>query len=224
MSTAVGYGNFGDNKPTTQVIHRVMQRVFDAANLKFGGFNYQPVIWKIPAGYAKTGAYMRQSGADTTSGSNDLFIGFIDFDTLGDRQEMPYSVPLADETIIFAYGDTGELIVFSSRTIFALELLDPSTLSSIGYMLWHNSGNHAIFCESAQVYQGDISIINSEPIRIGDSVKVSRIYFETPLGIVTTRRLYAMVHDRVKYNLCVQVGTSKFISVGNYLVDVTDEV
>ena len=223
MSVAVGYGNFGQYIATTQQMYVTMRRSLSSVDLKFGGFDYQPVIWKIPSGYAKTGAYIRQLGSDKSNLSNSLYVGLLDFDTLGDRVESDDFV-LTGAAIMFAYGDTKEFVVFGSQDILALELLDVNTLSGVGYMIWPSGINVGVFCDASGVYVGTISIINAEPIRSGDNVKVSRVYFSTPLGLVTTRRLYAMSHWSLKYNLCVQVGTSKFISVGDYLVDVTDEV
>jgi hypothetical protein len=218
---ATGYlvnKNYGYN---TQQIYRTAQKVLDSSKLKFGGLNYKSVIFKIPSGYARTGVYIRQYADDGYNLSYYFYLGVCDFDTLGDRVETTYAG--GDGTGLVVVYDTGEFAI-SFPEMYAMELLDPVSLSPVGFMAWFASLNSAIFLTQNTVTQGSVTTILPEPIRTRDTVKVSRVYFLTPLGIVTTRHLYSANIPNTRVSMSIQIGSSKFIQVGSYLIDVTDEV
>ena len=225
MAVATGYmvsQSYGWN---TQQIYRIAQKVLDSSRLKFGGFNYSPVIFKIPSGYARTGAYIRQYGPDGSSNTHQYYLGLCNFDTLGDRIETPLTSGITGNVFVAVY-DTGEFVLSLPGTIemYALELLDPLSLNPIGFMVWQTGSNSAIFVDANTVTQGSVTAIYSEPLRVGDVVRVSKVYFITPLGFAVTRRLYSCYSPNTNYNLSVQIGSRKFINVGSWLIDITDEV
>jgi hypothetical protein len=222
MAVATGYMYSRQNGWNTQQIYRVAQKVLDSSKLKFSGFNYQPVITRIPSGYARTGAYMRQYDNDGYTNSNVFYLGLCNFDTLGDRIET--SAYNMSGSVFVAVYDTGEFILIGGDTVFALELLNPVSLSPIGFMVWQSEDNAAIFATQNVVTQGSISIILPEPIRVGDTVKVSRAYFATPLGLAVTRYLYSASSPTTLASMSIQIGSRKFIHIGSYLVDITGEV
>lgn len=224
MAVATGYmvsKNFGWN---TQQIYRIAQKILDSSKLKFGGFDYSPVITKIPSGYARTGAYIRQRAVDGAVDSHVFNLGLCDFDTLGDRIEThPFSI---EGNVFIAVYDTGEFIYQTGgyTTVLGLELLDPLSLNPIGFMIWQSVDNSAIFATQSAVTHGSVSVIPPEPIRVGDTVKVSKVYFITPLGLAVTRHLYSGYTPNTYYGLHVQVGSKRFIKIGPNLIDITDEV
>jgi hypothetical protein len=226
MAVATGYmlsQNYGYN---TQQIYRVALRILDSTKLKFGGFNYSPVIFRIPSGYARTGAYIVQTAADGCDGSNYFYIGVCDFDTLGDRVQ-PLNSFLHNENVFVAVYDTGEFITVglaSRKTVLSIELLDPLNLNPIGFMIWQSEDNAGVFLTQNSVTQGSIAVILPEVIRTKDTVKVSRAYFSTPLGLATARFLYSGNVSNTGYGLSFQIGNRRFISVGSWYIDVTDEV
>jgi hypothetical protein len=226
MTVTTGYmysQNYGYN---TQQIYRVALKILDSTKVKFGGFNYSPVIFKIPSGYARTGAYISQYASDNTDGSQYFFIGVCNFDTLGDRVQ-PGSNFYYAENVFVAVCDTGEFILVGStskKTVLSIELLDPLNLNPIGFMIWQSEDNLGVFLTQNSVTQGSIATILPEPIRTGDTVKVSRAYFSTPLGLATTRFLYSGNVSNTGYGLSLQIGNRKFISVGPWYIDITDEV
>jgi len=224
MATATGYMVSRQYGWNTQQIYRIAKKVLDSSKLKFGGFNYSPVITKIPSGYARTGAYIRQYGSDGSSGSNSYYLGLCNFDTLGDRVETgSYS---GTGNIFVAIYDTGEFAVTLPGTIemYALELLNPVSLNPIGFMVWQVGSNSAVFADANTVTLGSVTAIYSEPLRIGDTVRVSKVYFITPLGFAVTRWLYSCYAPNTNYSLSIQIGNRKFISIGSWLIDITDEV
>jgi hypothetical protein len=221
MAVATGYlvnKNYGYN---TQQIYRIAQKVLDSSKLKFGGFNWKPVIFKIPSGYARTGVYIRQYADDGGNMSDSFYLGVCDFDTLGDRTETTYGGN--DGTGFVAVYDTGEFVV-TLLEMYAMELLDPVSLNPVGFMAWFAGLNSAIFVTQNTVTQGSVTTILPEPIRTGDTVKVSRVYFLTPLGIVTTRHLYSANIPNTRVSMSIQIGSSKLVHVGSYFIDVTEEV
>lgn len=222
MAVATGYmvsKNFGWN---TQQIYRIAQKLPDSSKLKFGGFDYSPVITKIPSGYARTGAYIRQRAQEAGDGSHVFYLGLCDFDTLGDRIETaPFGI---EGNVFIAVYDTGEFIYIGGYTALGLELLDPLSLNPIGFMIWQSMDNSAIFATQSAVTHGSVTVILPEPIRVGDTVKVSKVYFITPLGLAVTRHLYSGYTPNTYYGLHVQVGSKRFIQIGPYLIDITDEV
>jgi hypothetical protein len=224
MAVATGYMVSRIYGYNTQQMYRIAQKVLDSSKLKFGGFNYQPVITRIPSGYARTGAYVRQDGYDGSSGAYTYFIGLCDFDNLGNRIETSGSS--ATGSVFVAVYDTGEFALSLPGTIeaYAMELLDPISLSPIGFMVWNVNSNTAVFAEADTITRGSVVAILPEPIRVRDTVKVSRAYFITPLGIAVTRHLYSGYTQVANYGLQVQVGSKKFIKIGSYLIDITDEV
>jgi hypothetical protein len=211
------------NSPNSQQVYRVAMKVLDSSKLKYGGFNYQPVIFRIPSGYARTGAYLKLYA----NNDNNYNCGLCDFDTLEDRVETNYSGWMTPNFFVAVY-DTGEFIVTTGNIVFlGAELLDPSSLNPIGFMVWtYNPGttNSAVFATQNSVTSGSISYANPEYIRVGNAVYVSRLYFITPLGITVTRYLYSSNTQTTVYKLPVQIGSRKFIPVGTYLIDITDEV
>jgi hypothetical protein len=225
MAVATGYLISKDPGWNTQQVYRVARRVLDSSKLKFGGFDYNPVITKIPSGYVVTGAYIRQVGADNASLSGSYRLGLCDFDNLGNRTET-VSTPSATANMFVAVYDTGEFIILLPGTLemHAMELLDPVSLNPIGFMVWQSKNNSAVFATQDTVTQGSISVILPEPIRVGNTVNVSRVYFVTPLGLAVTRHIYSANSPSTFVGMSVQVGSSKFIQVGSYLIDVTDEV
>jgi hypothetical protein len=223
MAVATGYVLFKDSGWNTQQIYRVAQRVLDSSKLKFGGFNYQPVIIRIPSGYARTGAYIRQNANDGTTGSGYFCLGLCNFDTLGDRVET--STYNMDGIHFVAVYDTREFIdIAGGKTVLGIELLNPASLNPVGFMVWQSEDNSAIFTTQNSVTQGSISVILPDSIRTGDTAKVSRAYFATPLGLVTTRYLYSAPTGSTCVSMSVQIGSRKFIQVGSYLIDITGEV
>jgi hypothetical protein len=222
MAVATGYMVSRDLGWNTQQFYRVAQKVLDSSKLKFGGFNYSPVIIKIPSGYARTGAYMRQIASDGYSNSNQYCLGLCNFDTLGDRIETAIYA-MYGSTFVVVYS-TGEFILIGDDTTFALELLNPVSLSPIGFMVWQSEDNSGIFATESTVSQGSISIILPEQIRVGDTVKVSRAYFATPLGLAVTRYIYSANSSTTLTSTSIQIGSSKFIPVGSYLINITGEV
>jgi hypothetical protein len=222
MAVATGYMYSQSYGYNTQQIYRVALKILDSTKLKFGGFNYNPVIFKIPSGYARTGAYIRQVGADGGGNSQFYILGLCDFDTLSNRTETVDDVVYG--SVFVAVYDTGEFILIGEDTLFGLELLNPVSLSPIGFMVWQSEDNSAVFATQDTVTQGSISVILPEPIRVGDTVKVSRVYLATPLGLAVTRHLYSANSPVTLASMSVQIGSSKFIRVGSYLVDVTGEV
>jgi hypothetical protein len=91
-------------------------------------------------------------------------------------------------------------------------------------MVWQSEDNSAVFATQDAVTQGSISVILPEPIRVGDTVKVSRAYLATPLGLAVTRYLYSANSPATLASMSVQIGSKKFIRVGSYLVDITGEL
>jgi hypothetical protein len=219
MAVATGYMVSVSGGYNIQQIYKIAQKVLDSSKLKFGGFSGNPVIFKIPSGYARTGAYIRLDNSATS-----FRPGLCDFDTLENRVET--SSDSGTGNVFVAIYDTGEFAVTLPGTIemYALELLDPISLSPIGFMVWQVSNNSAVFADANTVTQGSVTAIYSEPLRIGDIVRVSKVYFITPLGFAVTRRLYSCYTPNTNYSLSIQIGSRKFINVGSWLIDVTDEV
>jgi hypothetical protein len=224
MATATGYIVSQPYGWNTQQMYRIAQKVLDSSKLKFGGFNYSPVITRIPSGYARTGAYIRQYSNDGGSNTHQYYLGLCNFDTLGDRVETVSDYGTGN--LFVAVYDTGEFAVSLPGTIemYALELLDPVSLNPIGFMVWQVGGNSAIFADANTVTQGSVTIIIPEPVRVGNTVKVSRVHFITPLGLAVTRHLYSANVANTHTNMCIQVGSSKFIQLGSYFIDITGEV
>jgi len=219
MAVATGYMVsvvYGQN---IQQIYKIAQKVLDSSKLKFGGFSGDPVITKIPPGYARTGAYIRN-----TTSATSFCVGLCDFDTLGDRVETGSGGGTGN--IFVVIYDTGEFAVTLPGTLemYALELLNPVSLDPIGFMVWQVGNNTAVFADANTVTQGSVTAIYSEPLRIGDTVKVSKVYFITPLGFAVTRRLYSCYTPNTNYSLSIQIGSRKFISIDPWLIDITDEV
>jgi len=223
MATATGYMVSRQYGWNTQQIYRIAKKVLDSSKLKFAGFDYSPVITKIPSGYARTGAYIRQYGSDGGSYSNIFYLGLCNFDTLGDRNETT-TFGISGNVFVAIY-DTGEFIIALPNSIaLALELLNPISLNPIGFMVWQSEDNSAIFITQSDVTYGSVTAIMPEPIRVGDTVKVSKVYFITPLGLAVTRRLYSINTANTNVNMSLQIGSSKFIQIGSYLIDITGEV
>ena len=221
MACITGYANFQNNSVNTQQILLLLKRLLPSTDLKFGGFNYQPVIWKLPSGYARTGAYIRQNANDWADGSNTLILGVCDFDTLTNTYDAPGVATSGSNFIIF-YEDTREFIKIGDNIYMFLRLLDPLTLNPVCYAALHSSAG--IFMTSDSITTGNYTLITPEPLRFKDTVKASRVYFLTPLGILTTARLYSANYPTVKYSTSINIGTKKYIQVGSFFVDVTDEV
>jgi hypothetical protein len=223
MATATGYMVSKSYGWCTQQTYRIADKVLDSSKLKFGGFNYNPVITRIPSGYARTGAYIRQDSSDGGINTNVFSVGLCNFDTLEDRNET--STFGMTGSVFVAVYDTGEFIVALPNSIaLALELLNPISLSPIGFMVWQSEDNSAVFITQSEVTYGSVAVIMPEPIRVGDTVKVSRVYFVTPLGLAVTRRLYSANTANTNISMSLQIGSNKFIRVGLYLIDITGEV
>jgi hypothetical protein len=221
MACVIGYANFQSYSVNTRQILLLLKRLLPSTDLKFGGFDYQPVIWKLPSGYARTGAYIRQSANDWTSGSNTLILGVCDFDTLTNTYDAPGVTTSGSNFMIF-YEDTREFIKIGDNIYMFLRLLDLLTLNPVCYAALHSSSG--IFMTSDSITTGNYTLITPEPIRAKNTVKVSRVYFLTPLGILTTDRLYSANSPTVRYGTSISIGTRKYIQVGSFFVDVTDEV
>jgi hypothetical protein len=216
MPTAMGYVWNVDGSPNGLQMFKIAQNAFPSDNVKYSG---GIVAFKIPTGYARTGAYLRPYGETSAT----IYAGLCTYDTLGDRSEVTYYSDTGSWVVIF-YGDTGEAVVYTSAGNFFLfmELLRPTDLTPIGYMVLRTLGNSGVFATSSNVVGGNATPIYPDPIKVGNTIKLSRMYFFTPIGVATTRRLYSGLQDRVRYSLNVQVGNRKYIQLGPLLVDVTD--
>jgi hypothetical protein len=232
MTVATGYALLMNYYPNPVQIYLLIRRLLPTTDVKYGGFDFYPVIWKIPSGYARTGAYIRiytiYGGVD---GNVYRFfcVGVCDFDTLGNRTETGYVEFGGGPTFIAFYDDTRELVMISpSAVCLALELLNPVNLQPVCYMIYMGGitsmAGIAVFATSNETNTGGASIIAPEPIRVKDSIKVSRMYFSTPFGLLTTRRLYSANNPNVRFASSIQIETKKFIPVGPFFVDVTDEL
>jgi len=225
MPVVTGYLNTsGDSYiPFLSQVYGLIKRLLPESDVKFGGFAYGPVIWKI-SGYAMNGVYLR---SDSSTAPYIFHPGMCNFDDLSNRIEGPSVVDMKYATSFMAfYDDTRELVIIKGDNpevvCFALELLDPVNLQPVCYMV--SGASSAVFATQNDVTSGSIKIVLPEPARRKDTVKVSRVYFLTPYGLLTTRRLYSAHNSNVKFSSSVQIGTKKFIQIGSYLVDVTDEV
>jgi len=225
MPTATGYMISRDTGTHLQHMYLIARKILDSNKVKFGGFSGYPVIFRIPPGYARTGAYI-SNGALTTS----YYVGLCDFDTLGDRTNTQDTGGTAQNFFVAVY-DTGEFIAIGTRIVeLGLEILDPVTLNPVGFMVFSYSTivsppvNSAIIATQNDVITTSAPFITPEPIRVGNTVHVSRVYFLTPLGVVTTRHLYSGNTPNTKIGSAVQVGSKRFIRYGSWLVDVTGEV
>jgi hypothetical protein len=228
MAVAIGYMFSQSGGYNTQQIYRVALKVLDSTKVKFGGFNYSPVIFKIPSGYARTGAYITQYASDGSVDSYKFYIGVCNFDTLGDRVQISSSFTLSGSVFVAVY-DTGEFVLtMSDKAVFSVELLDPSSLNPIGFMISHwympNNTTYTIYLTQDSVTQGSVGIILPEPIRVGDTVKASKMYFATPLGLAVSRWLYSCTTPNTLYGIGFQIGSRKFINASLCAVDITDEV
>jgi hypothetical protein len=85
----------------------------------------------------------------------------------------------------------------------------------------YGDGGAVVTSPNSTVYSG-ITLILPDPVKVEDTIEVSRVYMFTPLGVATVRRLYSGLRDRTRYNLNVTIGNRKFIQLENFLVDVTD--
>jgi hypothetical protein len=206
-------------------MYLIARKILGTDKVKFGGFSGNPVIFRIPSGYARTGAYISNGNY-----SNSYYVGLCDFDTLGDRSNTQDSGG-SDQNFFVAVYDTGEFIV-AGTTIseMGLEILDPVTLNPVGFMVFSYSTitsppkNSAIIATQNDVITTSTPFIIPEPIRVGNTIYVSRVYFLTPLGVVTTRHLYSGYTPNTNIGSAVQVGSKRFIRFGSWLVDVTGEV
>jgi hypothetical protein len=216
MPTAMGYVWNATGSPNGLQMFKIAQNAFPSGNVKYSG---GIVAFKIPTGYARTGAYIRAY----TETSEIIYAGLCTYDNIGDRAELDYYNETGSWVVIF-YGDTGEAVVYTSAGNFFLfmELLKPTDLTPIGYMVIRTLNNYGVFTTSSNVVGGYATPIYPDPIKVGDTIKVSRVYFFTPIGVATTRRLYSGLQDKVRYSLNVQIGNRKYIQLGHILVDVTD--
>jgi hypothetical protein len=216
MPTAMGYVWNTGGSPNGLQMFKIAQNAFPSDNVKYSG---GMVAFKIPEGYARTGAYLRP----LDEYSNGFYAGLCTYDTLGDRIEVGYQNESGSWVVIF-YGDTGEAIVYTNTGNYYLlmELLNPVDLTPIGYMVLRTYNNYGVYATASNVVTGYVTPIYPDPIKVGDTIKLSRAYFFTPIGVATTRRLYSGIQDRVRYGLNVQVGNRKYIQIGYLLADVTD--
>jgi hypothetical protein len=216
MPTAMGYVWNVSGSPNGLQMFKIAQNAFTPDNVKYSGGT---VAFRIPTGYIRTGAYLRPASETSPM----IYAGLCTYDTLGDKAELYYYDDTGSWVVIF-YGDTREAVVYTSggRFFLFMELLNPTDLTPIGYMALRTYDNNGAFATSNNVVFGVATPIYPDPIKVGNIVKLSRVYFFTPIGVATTRRLYSGLQDRVRYSLNVQVGNRKYIQLGPFLVDVTD--
>jgi len=220
MPTATGYMiSRSSSNAHLQHMYLIARKILDSSKVKFGGFSGNPVIFRIPSGYARTGAYI-SSGVF----ANSFYVGLCDFDTLENRINTRDSGGTDQNSFVAVY-DTGEFIAIGTALAeFGLELLDPVTLNPVGFMVLSYSTASAIIATQNDVITTSTPLITPEPIRVSNTVYVSRVYFLTPLGIVTNRHLYSGNTPNTKIGSAIQVGSKRFIQFGSWLVDVTGEV
>jgi hypothetical protein len=224
MPTAMGYVWNTSNSPNGLQIYKLALNAFSSSDVRYGTGN-GTVYFRIPSGYNRTGAYFRPYNET----SNSFYFGLCTYDTGSDVVEVDGSnvYRYYDEQgswLFVFYGDTKEAILYtnSDRFVIYTELLDPINLTPKGYMVLKTNNNTAVVTTPSDTVTGSVTPIYPDPIKVGSTVKVSRVYFFTPIGVATSRILYSGLRDRIRYNLNVQIGNRKFIQLSNLLVDVTN--
>jgi len=225
MACVIGYVRTKSANSNTSQFYGVLRRILPSNRVKYGTFfNYRPVIWMIPSGYVRDAVYIKQAQDDLSSTSYYLYFGACTYETAGDRVETVQYTNNEFDACVIAY-DNGEMIAVGDVTLFALELLDTGTLTPKGFMFWQSEDNEGLFIDGSSIVRGQVTaIINPTPVRTGDKMKIGRVYFLTPLGLVTTRRLYGGYTGSARITSAVTLGDKKLIPVGSYLVDVTGEI